>query len=272
MKKNNRKSQREKGNKNGKKKQNIIEFNLMGFIIVLTIIIIVGTILYKQIIKKHNDDEYLQICKYVEEKYLNETHLKAAEYRDVFEEKLYYIVTLINKENGKRLQTITEAQLKQKYKEIYEQELELDNGNFVLPDYYQYDEQNKILKSFNDSEELVKNDISIYEDEVVTTKMQISAYKKITKNKFELYIENFQPKNIMEFIDYAQHNEGSGFDMQKLENLLLKSSLEQEDYDYLLSLINDKNKDKLTEITNTSKIVLIKHNNKYELESYEILK
>lgn len=276
MKKRNEKKQSRIKNKQVKgrrvqkrKNSNVIEINFFGFLVVVAIIIflIISIFVKNNYYKKNKEIE--QVKKYAIEMCSDADYMGAMQHRTSFEEKLYYVTEKINQENGTVLEKIPEDMLKDKYKKYYGEELEITEHAFMLPNYYSWDYETRTLENDNYKNMKVSNESTASQAQKNNSIIQIQECKKKNKNEFEVNINLRDTRPVIEFLEYNRENENANFDTEKLNKMLENSSYDQNDYEYLVSLVNEENIEYLTMVSSKVKIIVEKNGNDYKIIDYE---
>ena len=259
----------------GKKRRKNVRFHLwilIALIIIVAIIIAVKNKDKKQestgTIEKYTG-KYAEVVNYVKDNYLSVGLLRRLQSGASKDNKMAYTIDVLNKEKGYNKE-YSQEDVKNKYKEIFGEDLDLEEYSGMLVNGYEYQYSDKTAKFIANEDAVIKNP----EDEDRTTKTIIKDCKKIEKeqDQYEVYIYVYTPKIARDFIDYASQNPYANFDMEKLNALSENSEDSIEEEEYLKNLLNENNCDKLGIKIISGKLSVKKSNNKYLILNYEGLK
>ena len=252
--------------------KNIIKNKKVRITIIVIILIILLAICVKVISTKASESELSEVKEYVKNHYLNTETLESLKRgnTDNFE-KISAAIISINRDNGSKIEKILEEEVGKRYKQMYNEEMKITEVAFLLGNGYKYNYDDKCFEIFKEAnEEITEEDLKL--DNQNETNYQkttrITSCKKTKNNQYEIYFEDRMVKPAVEFIDYANNHENSGFDTQKIEEITERDKTE-EDEKYLYDLINDDNIEELTTVEESGKIVVNKTKDGYSVEKYE---
>lgn len=252
--------------------KNIIKNKKFIIAIITIILIIILSICIKILNTKASESELSEVKEYVKNHYLNKQTLESLKSgnKDNFE-KMSAAIISINRDNGSKLEKISEEDVAKRYKQMYNEEMKITEVAFLLSNGYKYNYDDKSFELFKEAnEEITEDDLKLDDqnetDYQKTTR--ITSCKKIKKDQYEINFEDRMIKPAVEFIDYANNHENSGFDIQKIEEITERDKTE-EDEKYLYDLINDDNIEELTTVEESGKIVVNKTKDGYSVEKYE---
>ena len=212
------------------------------------------------------------VKEYVEKTYLHYDLLMDAMGGLSQDEKIKYVIDVLNQENGSVPNEIDTNVVKEKYKEIFKEDLEITEGYFLLANGYEYRASENVFK-LNETSGLSPN----YQ----TSKDEMRNHLEITDVKsgkavgeYILTIRSTSRKTVFEIWRYALDNPSAGLDKEKLEEIKTKEengSLESSDIEYLNSLINDTNREELMRQDYTGNLTVKDvGNGKFDIVDYEI--
>lgn len=242
-------------------------------ILIAVIIIVLITIITVIAINSNNNrkNELAKVEEYVGNNYLKNEILNSLENGKTSQDKMNTAIISINRDNGSKLKKISEHDVAKKYKELFDEDLKIEEPSFMLPNGYAYNYDDKTFDLFVEvGEELTEDDLkidAIPEQQTGTFKV-ITSCTKVKKNEYEVCFEERKVKNASEFLSYAMEHQELGWDTAKLDEMTQKEE-NTEDTEYLQNLINDGNMSELTTVNRTGKITVKKNKNNYSIEKYE---
>ena len=242
-------------------------------ILIAVIIIVLITIITVIAINSNNNrkNELAKVEEYVGNNYLKNEILNSLENGKTSQDKMNTAIISINRDNGSKLKKISEHDVAKKYKELFDEDLKIEEPSFMLPTGYAYNYDDKTFDLFVEvGEELTEDDLkidAIPEQQTGTFKV-ITSCTKVKKNEYEVCFEERKVKNASEFLSYAMEHQELGWDTAKLDEMTQKEE-NTEDTEYLQNLINDGNMSELTTVNRTGKITVKKNKNNYSIEKYE---
>ena len=158
-------------------------------IIIICIILIIGL---AQILKKNHDNNTnnKNVEDYVKEHYLKIELLEYLKGEVTQENKIAYTIDEINRNLGQKQKEVPEEEVKNKYNEIFNESLEINEPVFILTNGYEYKQSRKTFLNNND----IKSNIP--EDEESKRNLEIvgSKYNK----KTDEYIVTIEERMITE--------------------------------------------------------------------------
>ena len=242
-------------------------------ILIAVIIIVLITIITVIAINSNNNrkNELAKVEEYVGNNYLKNEILNSLENGKTSQDKMNTAIISINRDNGSKLKKISEQDVAKKYKELFDEDLKIEEPSFMLPNGYAYNYDDKTFDLFVEvGEELTEEDLkidAIPEQQTGTFKV-ITSCTKVKKNEYEVCFEERKVKNASEFLSYAMEHQELGWDTAKLDEMTQKEE-NTENTEYLQNLINDGNMSELTTVNRTGKINVKKNKNNYSIEKYE---
>lgn len=238
-------------------------------VIIIVLIIIVTVIAINSNNKGKND--LAKVEEYVGNNYLKNEILNSLENGKTSQDKMNTAIISINRDNGSKLKKISEQDVAKRYKELFDEDLKIEEPSFMLPNGYAYNYDDKTFDLFVEvGEELTEGDLkidAIPEQQTGTFKV-ITSCTKVKKNEYEVCFEERKVKNASEFLSYAMEHQELGWDTAKLDEMTQKEE-NTEDTEYLQNLINDGNMSELTTVNRTGKITVKNNKNNYSIEKYE---
>lgn len=238
-------------------------------VIIIVLIIIVTVIAINSNNKGKND--LAKVEEYVGNNYLKNEILNSLENGKTSQDKMNTAIISINRDNGSKLKKISEQDVAKRYKELFDEDLKIEEPSFMLPNGYAYNYDDKTFDLFVEvGEELTEDDLkidAIPEQQTGTFKV-ITSCTKVKKNEYEVCFEERKVKNASEFLSYAMEHQELGWDTAKLDEMTQKEE-NTEDTEYLQNLINDDNMSELTTVNKSGKITVKKNKNNYSIEKYE---
>ena len=248
-------------------KKNILnKKNLLVLIVIIAIVAVIG------INSKVTSKELKEVSDYVKNNYLNEATVSLIQSGvSSTQDKMNTAIISINRDNGSKLKKISEKDVAKKYKELFGEEMKIEEPSFMLPNGYAYNYDDKTFDLFVEvGEELTEDDLkidAIPEQQTGTFKV-ITSCTKIGKKQYEVCFEERRIKSANEFLNYAMEHQELGWDTAKLDEMTQKEE-NTEDTEYLQKLINDGNMSNLTTVNKSGKITVKKNKNNYYIEKYE---
>lgn len=238
-------------------------------VIIIVLIIIVTVIAINSNNKGKND--LAKVEEYVGNNYLKNEILNSLENGKTSQDKMNTAIISINRDNGSKLKKISEQDVAKRYKELFDEDLKIEEPSFMLPNGYAYNYDDKTFDLFVEvGEELTEGDLkidAIPEQQTGTFKV-ITSCTKVKKNEYEVCFEERKVKNASEFLSYVMEHQELGWDTAKLDEMTQKEE-NTEDTEYLQNLINDGNMSELTTVNKSGKITVKKNKNNYSIEKYE---
>ena len=145
-------------------------------IIIICIILIIGL---AQILKKNHDNNTnnKNVEDYVKEHYLKVELLEYLKGEVTQENKIAYTIDEINRNLGQKQKEVPEEEVKNKYNEIFNESLEINEHVFILTNGYEYKQSRKTFLNNND----IKSNIP--EDEESKRNLEIVGSKYNKKNR-----------------------------------------------------------------------------------------
>lgn len=280
-----------KGNKKSKKTKKAITINSKNIKVVLAIVMIIIIILIIRLIssnKKQNESANLQmsdfekiaVYNYIEDNYLDSNvlyYLSDNEHNYSSNNKLDYIIAYTMKKNNSKSASIDEV--RKNYIKIYGEKSDNDvqNGGidqeFSLTPSYNFE-----LDEKTNSYTLNKN-INNYNNDY--TILKINSIEQKSNDENIIKIDILSPKGVDEFISYYMSqveitdgnmqivNKLEEFRMKDITNMNSESNKQTEELmSYLTKLVNDENKDYLTQKTATGELKIKINNGMYVPESF----
>ena len=249
--------------KQAKQKRILIAVIIIVLIIIVTVIAINSN--------NNGKNDLAKIEEYVRNNYLKNEILNSLENGKTSQDKMNTAIISINRDNGSKLKKISEQDVVKRYKELFDEDLKIEEPSFMLPNGYAYNYDDKTFDLFVEvGEELTEDDLkidAIPEQQTGTFKV-ITSCTKVKKNEYEVCFEERKVKNASEFLSYAMEHQELGWDTAKLDEMTQKEE-NTEDTEYLQNLINDGNMSELTTVNRTGKITVKKNKNNYSIEKYE---
>ena len=252
------------------KKNTLNKKNLLILIVIIAIVAVIGIIINAN--SKGTPKELKEVSDYVKNNYLNEATLSLIQSGvDNAQNKMSTAIISIKRDNGSKLKKISEQDVAKRYKELFDEDLKIEEPSFMLPNGYAYNYDDKTFDLFVEvGEELTEDDLkidAIPEQQTGTFKV-ITSCTKVKKNEYEVCFEERKVKNASEFLSYAMEHQELGWDTAKLDEMTQKEE-NTEDTEYLQNLINDGNMSELTTVNKSGKITVKKDKNNYSIEKYE---
>lgn len=252
-----------------KKKKNIFIIVIALLILMISSLLIIGynnmRIAQSKEMDKVNSTKENYIYKYIQNHFLNFKLVQAMEGEFSESNKLNFAIAYYNKEKGNE-GNISFEDLNNVYKTIFGKDTEIENPIIAkVATNHKY--------TFNEGTKIFEVNTSIEDKPTITNnpKMEITDIKN-NNGSFEVSISVIEPKLVTEFLSFFLANNDNGSNeetIQKLNEIYQRKENTQEDNNYLISLINDENKDKLA-YEQTTKITVQEDNNNYIITNFKI--